>query len=367
MTLTKEQIREKYLRNEIFLIGESLGHGFEVIDRRANYIVVVDENGADKKMFLEEAYELSQKPAPVYVCRVCGVLQENHSAKHFYQPVLQEEYKPLEATRWTSLKERFEDPALSFKGYKTKNFHLIPEIQPVFEDIVEHSEDPYALLTAIKQLDIFLEKRDQNSFERAKNAISKVDSIENHPYLTEELITSDKPAAGLTLFKDFDLGEDFDFPIEEKLTYSGFKVALTEDFKNRAEEAMTHLESNPKELDSLAHHIKTISDIAHHYDHHHLKVGMSEEADISKVVKVSLIKASSSKDVFTVAKRAAVALIAQKLADKPLKKVSKKEKDVILGLIKKKKGVVFRLVKKLVPKIKHIENESLHQEVGTAE
>jgi uncharacterized iron-regulated protein len=80
-------------------------------------------------------------------------------------------------------------------------------------------------------------------------------------------------------------------------------------------------------------------------------------------------KLSSGPQLVKVAKRAAVELIAQKLANKPIKKISNKEKNEIVKAIKSKKSVVMKLARKLVPKIRHIEHEHHEhsEEFGSAE
>jgi hypothetical protein len=136
---------------------------------------------------------------------------------------------------------------------------------------------------------------------------------------------------------------------------------------------LTHLEKHPHELDKLADHVKTIEHIAHHYDHH--SVHMAESAEGKAIEhaegahRIAVRKLSSGPQLVKIAKRAAVELIAQKLANKPVKKISAKEKNEIVKAIKQKKTVVMKLARKLVPKIRHIEHENHDhsEEFGSAE
>lgn len=416
MAPTKEQIREQYLANQLFLIGEKVGN-LEVIDRRANYIVVVDGRGETSKLFLDEAHAIITEQAeghthphshdPNCHCVVCRPLErpcgckscsriENarkalDNAGHDDES---EEYQNAEAglrAAYMGLGEstktplRFSkfttklDEGFAYKGYKPRNFHYLhnyPEAYQLFENLTKTATDPYAVLSAIKHVDIFLEKKDEHSREIARAAIAKIDDVAKHTYLNEKTIDQDVFPVGLSGYlaeEDTIKDEEIDFKIEEKLTYSALTSFLTESFEQHVHQVMDHLEKNPHELDKLADHVKTIEHIAHHYDHH--SVHMSEDTEGKAIEhaepghRISVRKLSSGPQLVKVAKRAAVELIAQKLANKPIKKISNKEKNEIVKAIKSKKSVVMRLARKLVPKIRHIEHEHQEhtQEFGSAE
>jgi hypothetical protein len=474
---SKEQIRDQYLANQLFLIGEKVGSDLEVIDRRANYIVVVNGSGEIKKMFLDEAFDVK----------------------------FPEEKSPLVFSTFTSL---LDEGVFTYKGYKTRNFHQHPEAQTVFESLAKDATDPYAVLSAIKHVDIFFEKNDEHSLEIAKKAVSKIDILENHSYLNETAsvyndnfknwfdgahdLMKNEDGTPKTFYhgtnKDFDhfdgpshfspspqiasdhadwrvdqnggqsnvipvhlniknpmimddpsaiayehgeieniknLGhdgvmssdgmefiafhphqiksvfnkgtwspktknisedtlsdEEIDFKFEEKLTYSTLAAFLTESFEQHVNHVMDHLEKNPKELDELADHVKTIAHIAHHYDQHSVHMGsktiesktVKEETEGNAIEhaepgrRISVRKLSSGPQLIKIAKRAAVELIAQKLANKPIKKISNKEKNEIVKTIRKSKTVVMRLARKLVPKIQRIEHENHeNEEFGSSE
>jgi hypothetical protein len=289
--------------------------------------------------------------------------------------------------------------------------------------------DPWALLSAVRAVEAFLEHRNATTLERARSAIARVDDISNHTYLNEGEETDAKcqlcghDNSGDTRCKCLTrpvsenksifamqpafelLEEDLDFAIQETLTYSGFRTVLTEDFERDVHKTMTKLEKDPAQLDELTRHVRTIADIAHHYDKHavHMKESvkssynkdpelaarseaamdaikakhkpLTEDAEekaighAEKTKRISVRKLSSGPQLVKIAKRAAVELIAQKLANKPIKKISKNEKNVIIDAIKKKKSVVLKLAKKLIPRIKTIETdhaEHEHEEFGSA-
>jgi hypothetical protein len=409
MTPTKEQIREQYLANQLFLIGEKVGT-LEVIDRRANYIVVVNGAGDTSKLFLDEAHAIITEQAEGHVhphslnpnchcvackplerpcaCKSCARIENARKAlDNAGHDDESEEYQNAEAglrAAYMGLGEstktpiRFSkfstklDEGFSYKGYKPRNFHNCPEAGQLFESLTKTATDPYAVLSAIKHVDIFFEKRDEHSLEIARTAVAKIDDVAKHTYLTEgETIDKDVFPLDLPVTEDTIKDEEIDFKIEEKLTYSTMAQFLSESFEQHVHHVMDHLEKHPQELDKLADHVKTIEHIAHHYDNH--SVHMSESAETKAIAhaepaqRIHVRTLSSGPQLVKIAKRAAVELIAQKLANKPVKKISAKEKTEIVKAIKQRKTVVMKLARKLVPKIRHIEHESHEQEFGSGE
>lgn len=520
---TSQEIRDQYLSNQLFLMGEKFG-GYEVIDRRSNYIVVVDATGADKKMFLDEAYTLSTsakefaaslgsgpeyanptgthtdlesqlhqvyKDYPEYHEAGYHAMVDKFASDPFYKlhhvakeylkspreyrrgPGELEEQKNIslkierKGVKFSELSAVLSEGVFTYKGFRGTNISKNRECEGVFMSLAEECEDPWALLSAVRAVDAFLEHRTAGTLDRARVAVSRVDDLANHPWLHEDV--EGQVASGKSIFTIQPaievLDEDLDFTIEEKLTYNGFRVVLTEAFEHDVGRALSKLEKNPSLLDELASSLRSINDIAHHYDHHsvHMHESTLEEdladkliagtaalgaaaaigltgwmghdlykenefqtrleksapADYSeykkhwdayysqrgyagkstinknpelaeksqaamdaiktkhkpltedlekaiehaeKTKKITLRKISSGPQMIKIAKRAAVELIAQKLAGKPVKKISKKEKNVIVDAIKKKKGVVMKLVKKLVPKIRAIEASSAEHE-----
>jgi hypothetical protein len=388
MTPTKEQIREQYLANQLFLIGEKLGPDLEVIDRRANYIVVVNGSGETSKMFLDEAFSIKMDPLKAFgggfaahnateqarassmtvsqledelhkvyhehpeyhddgyhsmVDKFAGdnFYKLHHVAKEYLKAPEEYRMSPADiklkqqgvtegrrAIRFSSFIAKAEPAAFSYKGYKPRNFQNHPDAQAVFESLTKAPADPYAVLSALKHVDIFFEKRDEHSLEIARKAVAKIDSLENHSYLVEsqkqddlcwkdedgkycdvvrneptgkwsvmhdskrlpvdhfddreeaknwlnDWIAKGKPSLQEDTIKD----EEIDFQIEEKLTYSALTSFLTESFEKHVQEVADHLEKHPQELDKLADHVKTIAHIAHHYDHHsvHMKESVEDK------------------------------------------------------------------------------------------
>jgi nicotinic acid mononucleotide adenylyltransferase len=121
---TVDAIREKYHKGKIFHIGqfvESGGSTYEILDRGANYLTVVDSVGNTHRKWLHD------------VVLAKGRIKED-------VPV---GYAPNEIT---------------FKGYTTKNFHHVPEAAKAFTQTIERAgeADPIAVLNAIKATDTYM-------------------------------------------------------------------------------------------------------------------------------------------------------------------------------------------------------------------
>ncbi|NBP55542.1 hypothetical protein EBU71_03190 [bacterium] len=163
--LGDNEIREKYLNKEIFNIGSFVKDDkgvYEVMDRGANYITVVDKNGALSKKWLNSVVE---------------VITENNFNK-----------------------EEVSKDQIEFKGYVTKNFDQCPMATQAFKHIIagESLKDPVAILNAIKLTDEYLgiEKTavergyalqsEVNKFTvivmKVRDVIKGIDSLDNHDH-----------------------------------------------------------------------------------------------------------------------------------------------------------------------------------------
>jgi len=163
--LGDNEIREKYLNKEIFNIGSFVKDDkgvYEVMDRGANYITVVDKNGALSKKWLNSVVE---------------VITENNFNK-----------------------EEVSKDQIEFKGYVTKNFDQCPMATEAFKHVIagESLKDPVAILNAIKLTDEYLgiEKTavergyalqsEVNKFTvivmKVRDVIKGIDSLDNHDH-----------------------------------------------------------------------------------------------------------------------------------------------------------------------------------------
>lgn len=160
ISLQTSEIRERYVAGEIFNVGsvvEDKNGVYEVMDRGANYITVVDSEGNLSKKWLNEVVEVSKEI-------------------HF-------------------------DPSdiLSYKGYVTENFTDSEEVTAVYRKLIESGKDPIAVLNAIKLTDeclnIIKEASERgyatddeaNKFKVAQlkivDTLSKIDELEEHAYI----------------------------------------------------------------------------------------------------------------------------------------------------------------------------------------
>jgi hypothetical protein len=127
---TVDAIREKYHKGKIFQIGqfvESGGSTYEILDRGANYLTVVDSVGNTHRKWLHDVVLAKTK------------IRED-------VPV---GYAPDEIT---------------FKGYTTKNFHHVPDAAKAFMQTIERAgaADPIAVLNAIKATDTYMGLNDSH-------------------------------------------------------------------------------------------------------------------------------------------------------------------------------------------------------------
>jgi hypothetical protein len=122
-------IREKYRAGNIFNIGDKVTDGeaiFEVVDRGANYITVVNENGNMSKKWLDSVQPICVKED------------------------VQSGYPPKE---------------ISFKGYVTKNLHHSADATQAFQATIERYnggqiKDAVAILNALKATDAYMKIND---------------------------------------------------------------------------------------------------------------------------------------------------------------------------------------------------------------
>lgn len=159
-------IREKYRAGEIFNIGDKVTDGtsiFEVVDRGANYITVVNESGDMSKKWLD-----SVRPTQV---------------KEDVQPG----YPPKE---------------ISFKGYVTKNLHHSGDATKAFQATIKRYnvgeiKDAVAILNALKATDTYMKINDyhlgkgeapdqkdlavwKDAHDKAREALNRIGEFMHH-------------------------------------------------------------------------------------------------------------------------------------------------------------------------------------------
>jgi nicotinamide mononucleotide adenylyltransferase len=123
------ELREKYHAGEIYNVGDKVTDGsatYEIVDRGANYITVVNEAGSTSKKWLDSVF-------PTHV-----------------EEDVQPGYAPEE---------------ISFKGYTTKNLHHSEDAAKSFQETIDrynkgHIKDAVAILNALKATDAYMKVND---------------------------------------------------------------------------------------------------------------------------------------------------------------------------------------------------------------
>jgi hypothetical protein len=144
----RSKIREQFVAGKIFNVGDRVqdeNGSYEIMDRGANYITVVNESGELSKKWIDKV-------------SVADAIEENVS------------HNPNEFT---------------FKGYTTTQFHKEPRAHKAFKSTVDkHTNgeitDGVAVLNAIKHTDAYLSMIDGKDHDKAQEALKRIGEFENH-------------------------------------------------------------------------------------------------------------------------------------------------------------------------------------------
>lgn len=161
----RTKVREQYVAGKIFNVGDRVKDDdgvYEIMDRGANYITVVNESGTLMKKWIDKVSPSRKK------------IEEN-----------------LE----TNANE------ICFKNYTTANFHKNPKVFHAFKGTISTweqggIEDGVAVLNAIKHTDSYLsmvDGKDRTSEEnKAKQALNRIGQYQSHNYWDDhKVITTD--------------------------------------------------------------------------------------------------------------------------------------------------------------------------------
>ena len=165
----RTKIREQYVAGKIFNVGDRVKDEdgvYEIMDRGANYITVVNESGDLMKKWIDKVSPSRKK------------IEENLDAN------------PNE---------------ISFKNYTTTNFHKDPKVFHAFKGTISKweqggIEDGVAVLNAIKHTDSYMsmvDGKDRKSEEnKAKQALGRIGEYQSHDYWDDhKVITTDDVVA----------------------------------------------------------------------------------------------------------------------------------------------------------------------------
>ena len=140
----QNELREKYFKGEIFKIGTTVKDDkgvYEVMDRGTNYITVINENGELSKKWLDSVKEV----------------------------ITDMNYK-------TEIKDEHQ---ISYKGFTTSNFEIVPELKPIIESVISSETDSVAIINALKSIDESLKFYKQNKDVFQVPLIKGIDALKN--------------------------------------------------------------------------------------------------------------------------------------------------------------------------------------------
>jgi hypothetical protein len=146
---TRSTVREQYIAGKIFNVGDKVQDDmgvYEIMDRGANYLTVVNESGELTKKWIDKV-------------TVAKVTESTNIVRN-----------PNEFT---------------FKGYTTTQFHKEPRALKAFKGTVKQHEDGsikdgVAILNAIKHTDAYLNMVDGKDHGKAQEALNRIGQFGRH-------------------------------------------------------------------------------------------------------------------------------------------------------------------------------------------
>jgi hypothetical protein len=174
----QNELREKYFRGEIFKIGSTVKDDkgvYEVMDRGTNYITVINENGELSKKWLDSVKEI----------------------------ITDMNYKT----------ETKDEHQISYKGYTTSNFEIVPEIKPIIESIISSETDSVAVINALKSIDESLKFYKQNKEVFQVPLIKGIDALKNIDHAVSGMVADLILKLPKDTFKNGTIAEASDNPL----------------------------------------------------------------------------------------------------------------------------------------------------------
>jgi hypothetical protein len=194
-----DTLRDKYFKGEIYHIGdivESAGVEYEIMDRGANYLVVVDKSGDLHRKWVKDVNLVeacwtgykqvgvkkkgnrqvpncipestldTQDPHGDYKAKSKAIqdlqLDKNtHKDKDLSAELIRRKAALDKEYDQHKLKESVDPSQFCYKGYTTKNFHHCSDSAKAFELSSKEVADPVAMLKAVKTTDTYLELHGQ--------------------------------------------------------------------------------------------------------------------------------------------------------------------------------------------------------------
>lgn len=173
----QNELREKYFRGEVFKIGSTVKDDkgvYEVMDRGTNYITVINENGELSKKWLDSVKEV----------------------------ITDMNYK-------TEIKDEHQ---ISYKGFTTSNFEIVPELKPIIESVISSETDSVAIINALKSIDESLKFYKQNKDVFQVPLIKGIDALKNIDHAVSGMVADLVLKLPRGTFKETSITEASDNP-----------------------------------------------------------------------------------------------------------------------------------------------------------
>lgn len=300
----------------------------------------------------------------------------------------------------------------TFLGFTPTN---IPDFIIESFDLDESKETKFDTYHALKKFDMFFASPTEfpeSMLESLNASLIRLGLLEDTEDVISDLMVESKSIKTIIALKHKATSSGIEYKILKQVYQRGIKahdptkttqsdvaaaMARVDDFIKKAksvspkvikeskepesyEERLKHLEDHPSEVDKLADHIKDLEDIAHHYHDDDLLIKIEEHISREERIKrkiefmksksrrermraMALKRLSSPSKINKKARKAAVELIKEKIAKKPIADLTLAEKERLEDMIMKRKDLVNRLARKIAPKIRKIEADRLYKPI----
>lgn len=396
---TEKTLRERYISNEIFLIGSLVedaktGEKLKIIDRGANYITVASSNGISKKWLSEVVEEPITEPTQVNTPK----LDAGSAAPLVVESTVDKEFELLESGQ------------IKIFGHETKNFDcdlstLMLEQFSEFDDLYSkhqivkcldlalHESNIDRMYELLGKVEIFYKKQNmsspfiveamKNDIERKRIAeiIAAVAEIEPSPSNYQTVVDSIKALKIKYKTKQqWEVLWPF-LKLAKESGLAGIMVNLPFNFSSDNKTSVTEeidvhdiiVEAMEDNLELLIDDLE-YSDVASAFDESDF---VDEELSIETREKLSrkmkqfapmlgvkreraMTKSASTAVIMQRARRLAEIMLKTRIFHKPAHDMSRQEKERFEAGASKRTALVARLAQKLVGKVRMLQTNRIH-------
>lgn len=262
----QNELREKYFRGEIFKIGSTVKDDkgvYEVMDRGTNYITVINENGELSKKWLDSVKEV----------------------------ITDMNYK-------TEAKDKHQ---ISYKGFTTSNFEIVPEIKPIIESVISTETDSVAIINVLKSIDESLKFYKENKDIFQVPLIKGIDALKNIDHAVSGMVADLILKLPKGTFKETSITEasdnPFNFTSVDKIKIARIiagalgidnpeKMSSPEQLINLGLRKLRTKRITPELSDVVNQMLKTADMLDVKYDKKLLPQAMQEEVSAERIAKL---------------------------------------------------------------------------------